>query len=155
MGRSLGIYRNLFIYLGQVIDNETSEDELFEDAFEGLGDLPQFQDALEDLGDLTQYLQDIDLDNSEENRNDVIGEKLNKIMKEETIKNLERVNQNEISDQTFDDLKSTAVTAHGAIHVDQLYNLPLTKFHPQLENEIKVRRSVVIPKRSIEHLKIK
>ena len=36
-------------------------------------------------------------------------------------------------------LQDTAITAEGIIHVDQLYEKPLTKFDPDLESEYKVR----------------
>ena len=36
------------------------------------------------------------------------------------------------------DINSTALTANGIVHVDQLYDKPLTSFDPKLEGDLKV-----------------
>ena len=58
-------------------------------------------------------------------------------------KHLEETNIKEPEDKTIADvrrqLQDTAITAQGIIHVDQLYDKPLTKFDPELESEYKVR----------------
>ena len=58
-------------------------------------------------------------------------------------KHLEGTNIKEPEDRMIADvrlqLQDTAITAEGVIHVNQLYDKPLTKFDPELESEYKVR----------------
>ena len=58
-------------------------------------------------------------------------------------KHLQGTNIKEPEDKVIADvrlqLQDTAITAEGVIHVNQLYDKPLTKFDPELENEYKVR----------------
>ena len=71
----------------------------------------------------------------------------NVLRKEELlVKEAEELNPKELiisKKSSPEDLPSTALTANGVIHVDQLYKIPLTNFDPELENEFKVKIIII------------
>ena len=59
----------------------------------------------------------------------------------ETTTKTSKLSINERVDKVKDDkieCNGTAITSNGVVHVDQLYDKPLTQFDPELEIHIKV-----------------
>jgi hypothetical protein len=83
---------------------------------------------VEDLADLTQHLESMELQKTEKSIDE--GMQLQNVLRKEEllVKEAEELNPKELiisKKSSPEDLPSTALTANGVIHVDQLYKIPL------------------------------
>ena len=116
--------------IGEIIEYGSSEDD------------DDFQDTVDNVEELTKNLEEARLCVKEDKLIDEVTlqmrdnlstkEMAGKLVKKDTLVEKFRAESNS------SDINSTALTANGIVHVDQLYDKPLTSFDPKLEGDLKV-----------------